>query len=185
MLQGLMVLPAFGAAYLIAGQVRLRTRLVHLVIGAASVVISAGWWVLAVWLWPADSHPYIGGSTNNSVMDLVMGYNGLGRLFGRHRWRWRNGRWQCRFQLRGKYRTRTAVRQRDGYPDFPGLFLRPLIALVFGLLACGRAPRTDLVRASLILWGGWFLVTGLIFSYMSGTIHPLLHSCALRPPSRG
>ncbi|MDJ0113087.1 glycosyltransferase family 39 protein, partial [Rhodococcus erythropolis] len=82
MLQGLMVLPAFGAAYLIAGQVRLRTRLFHLVIGAASVVISAGWWVLAVWLWPADSRPYIGGSTNNSVMDLVLGYNGLGRLFG-------------------------------------------------------------------------------------------------------
>ncbi|MFJ7624568.1 ArnT family glycosyltransferase, partial [Rhodococcus erythropolis] len=82
MLQGLMVLPAFGVAYVIAGQTRLRTRLVHLVIGAAAVIVSAGWWVLAVWLWPADSRPYIGGSTNNSVMDLVLGYNGLGRLFG-------------------------------------------------------------------------------------------------------
>ncbi len=59
-----------------------------------------------------------------------------------------------------------------------------LIALVFGLLACGRAPRTDLVRASLILWGGWFLVTGLIFSYMSGTIHPY-YTVALAPAVAG
>ena len=50
-------------------------------IGAASVVISAGGVCGGVAV-PPDFHPYIGGSTNNSVMDLVMGYNGLGRLFG-------------------------------------------------------------------------------------------------------
>ncbi|GAA3189199.1 hypothetical protein GCM10020255_087260 [Rhodococcus baikonurensis] len=59
-----------------------------------------------------------------------------------------------------------------------------LIALVFGLLACGRAPRTDPLRASLILWGGWFLVTGVIFSYMSGTIHPY-YTVALAPAVAG
>ena len=35
-----------------------------------------------------------------------------------------------------------------------------------------RAPRTDLVRAGAILFGGWMLVDGLVLSYMSGTIHP-------------
>ena len=183
MLQGLMVLPAFGAVYLIAGQVRLRTRLVHLVIGAASVVISAGWWVLAVWLWPADSHPYIGGSTNNSVMDLVMGYNGLGRLFGSTG----GGGGMAGGSAGSSFGGSTGLERLFGSEmgiQISWLIPAALIALVFGLLACGRAPRTDLVRASLILWGGWFLVTGLIFSYMSGTIHPY-YTVALAPAVAG
>lgn len=183
MLQGLMVLPAFGAAYLIAGQVRLRTRLVHLVIGAASVVISAGWWVLAVWLWPADSRPYIGGSTNNSVMDLVMGYNGLGRLFGSTG----GGAGMAGGSAGSSFGGSTGLERLFGSEmgiQISWLIPASLIALVFGLLACGRAPRTDLVRASLILWGGWFLVTGLIFSYMSGTIHPY-YTVALAPAVAG
>lgn len=183
MLQGLMVLPAFGAAYLIAGQVRLRTRLAHLVIGAASVVISAGWWVLAVWLWPADSRPYIGGSTNNSVMDLVMGYNGLGRLFGSTG----GGAGMAGGSAGSSFGGSTGLERLFGSEmgiQISWLIPAALIALVFGLLACGRAPRTDLVRASLILWGGWFLVTGLIFSYMSGTIHPY-YTVALAPAVAG
>jgi 4-amino-4-deoxy-L-arabinose transferase-like glycosyltransferase len=183
MLQGLMVLPAFGAAYLIAGQVRLRTRLAHLVIGAASVVISAGWWVLAVWLWPADSRPYIGGSTNNSVMDLVLGYNGLGRLFGSTG----GGGGMAGGSAGSSFGGSAGLERLFGSEmgiQISWLIPAALIALVFGLLACGRAPRTDLVRASLILWGGWFLVTGLIFSYMSGTIHPY-YTVALAPAVAG
>ena len=38
--------------------------------------------MLLVDLWPADSRPYIGGSTDNSFLDLVLGYNGLGRILG-------------------------------------------------------------------------------------------------------
>ncbi len=46
-----------------------------------------------------------------------------------------------------------------------------LIALVAGIALRGRAPRTDLRRAAYLMWGGWLLVTGLVFSFMSGTIH--------------
>ena len=45
--------------------------------------MSAGWYVLLVSLWPADSRPYIGGSTDNSLWQLAIGYNGLSRIFGR------------------------------------------------------------------------------------------------------
>ena len=41
--------------------------------------------VAIVELWPASSRPYIGGSTDNSVLELALGYNGLGRIFGRRR----------------------------------------------------------------------------------------------------
>jgi len=183
MLQGLMVLPAFGGAYVIAGQARLRARLFHLAIGATAVVVSAGWWVLAVWLWPADSRPYIGGSTNNSVMDLVLGYNGLGRLFGNTG----GGGGMNGGSAGSSFGGSTGLERLFGSEmgiQISWLIPAALIAVVFGLLARGRAPRTDLLRASLILWGGWFLVTGLIFSYMSGTIHPY-YTVALAPAVAG
>src|SRR5581483_9116932 len=51
-------------------------------IAGASLVVSAGWFVALVALWPAASRPYIGGSTNNSLLELALGYNGLGRILG-------------------------------------------------------------------------------------------------------
>ncbi len=55
-----------------------------------------------------------------------------------------------------------------------------LIGLVAGLWFTLRVPRTDRSRASLILWGGWLVVTALVLSYMSGTVHPY-YSVALAP----
>src|SRR4029078_9581675 len=43
-----------------------------------------------------------------------------------------------------------------------------------------RAPLPDRLRAALLLWGGWTLVTGLVFSFMSGTMHPY-YTVALAP----
>src|SRR5205085_2870578 len=47
-----------------------------------------------------------------------------------------------------------------------------LIALVGGLWLTRRAPRTDRTRGTLLLWGGWLLVTAGVFSYMQGIVHP-------------
>ena len=44
--------------------------------------MSAGWWVAIVALWPAGSRPFIDGSPDNSILNLIVGYNGLGRIFG-------------------------------------------------------------------------------------------------------
>ena len=53
-----------------------------LLLAGVAMLVSASWWVLVVELWPADARPYIGGSQTNSVLELVLGYNGLGRLTG-------------------------------------------------------------------------------------------------------
>lgn len=55
-----------------------------------------------------------------------------------------------------------------------------LIGLVAGLWFTRRAPRTDRTRAALLLWGGWTLLTALIFSFMKGIIHPY-YTVALAP----
>ncbi|MBA8990852.1 4-amino-4-deoxy-L-arabinose transferase-like glycosyltransferase [Curtobacterium pusillum] len=185
MLQGLLVLPAFGLVYLFAARATWGKRAIGLVIAAVSLVVSAGWWVLAVWLWPAESRPYIGGSTNNTVLDLVFGYNGLGRIFGGSG----NGGG-------GGMGGGTAGGSFGGSTGLDRLFssemgleiswLLPaaLLALVLGLVVVGRRALADPARAGLVLWGGWLLVTGLVFSYMSGTIHPY-YTVALTPAIAG
>ena len=80
--QALLVVPAFGLAYLVAGPPRLGTRLMQLLAALGSMIVSAGWFIALVELWPADSRPYIGGSTTNSLLELALGYNGLGRILG-------------------------------------------------------------------------------------------------------
>ena len=47
-----------------------------------------------------------------------------------------------------------------------------LISIVAVLIISRRATRTSPERAGVILWGGWLVVTALVFSFMSGTIHP-------------
>ncbi|MDJ0392213.1 glycosyltransferase family 39 protein [Rhodococcus sp. G-MC3] len=186
MLQGLLVLPAFGLTYLVAGQARLRARLLHLAGAFAALIAGAGWWVLTVALWPASARPYIGGSTDNTVMDLVLGYNGLGRIFGSDG-NGGGGGGMSGGSAGSSFGGSTGLDRLFGSEmgiQISWLIPAALVALVFGLIARGRAPRTDLLRASLILWGGWFLVTALIFSYMSGTIHPY-YTVALAPAIAG
>jgi 4-amino-4-deoxy-L-arabinose transferase-like glycosyltransferase len=55
-----------------------------------------------------------------------------------------------------------------------------LLALVAGLWWTRRAPRTDRTRAALLLWGGWLIVSGLVFSLSSGIIHTY-YTVALAP----
>ncbi|HEX2805957.1 MAG TPA: glycosyltransferase family 39 protein, partial [Kineosporiaceae bacterium] len=82
MLQALLVVPAFALVYLLFAAVPLRRRLGRLVLSGVGLIVSAGWWIAVVELVPASMRPYIGGSQTNSVFDLMLGYNGFGRLTG-------------------------------------------------------------------------------------------------------
>jgi 4-amino-4-deoxy-L-arabinose transferase-like glycosyltransferase len=59
-----------------------------------------------------------------------------------------------------------------------------LILLVAGFWFTRRAVRTDRVRASLIIWGGWTILTALVFSFMTGTVHNY-YAIALAPGIAG
>ncbi len=98
MLQALLVAPAFALVYLICAPTSFRRRFVQSVAAFVALVVSAGWWIAIVELWPASSRPYIGGSQENSILELVLGYNGLGRLTG-----------DSKLQVEGKLGTRPAA----------------------------------------------------------------------------
>jgi 4-amino-4-deoxy-L-arabinose transferase-like glycosyltransferase len=177
-LQAYLVLPAFALVFGLCARASWRRRLLGLGVAALAVLLSSAWWVAIVELLPAGAKPFTGGSTSGSPLDLIFGYDGLGRLFG------------------------AVGPSGGGNPGGAGGFagsagilrlfndsffgeiawLLPLAALglIAGLWFHRRAPGPDLARAGVLLWGGWLLVTGLVFSFMSGIIHSY-YAVALAP----
>jgi len=82
MLAAFVVLPTFYLCYLAASPIDWRARLGHLTATTLVLVAVSLFWPIAVELTPKDRRPFIGGSRNNSALDLALGYNGLGRVFG-------------------------------------------------------------------------------------------------------
>ncbi|GHJ44675.1 hypothetical protein Cs7R123_20170 [Catellatospora sp. TT07R-123] len=173
MLQALLVLPAFALVYLLFGPPRLAVRCGQLLVAAAAMIGAAGWWVLVVELWPADSRPYIGGTQGDSVLELTLGYNGFGRLTGEEVGSVGGaGGWGETGALR--------LFGTDLAGQAAWLLPAALALLAVGIAVTWRRPRTDLVRAGFVLWGGWLLVTGLVFSFMAGIFHAY-YTVALAP----
>jgi len=179
MLQAFLVLPAFAVAYLVAGPRGLGRRIWQLLAGGAALVVAAGWWVAAVMLTPAADRPYVGGSTNDSILQLALGYNGLGRLTG-------NETGSVGFGGRGGGPAfggstgLTRLFSADMGGQVSWLLPAALVALAALLWGTRRESRTDRTRAAALLWGGWLLVTGGVFSYMAGIVHSY-YTVALAP----
>lgn len=171
MLQAFLVLPAFAVAYLVTAAVPWRHRVLRLAAGTVALVVSSGWYLVLVELWPASSRPYVGGSQNDSIVELALGYNGLGRLTGEEVGGLGNLDYDVGWsRLLG-----------SGMGAYAGWLLpTALICLVAGLLITRRAPRTDVARCGLILWGGWLVVTAVVFSAAGGIVHSY-YTVALAP----
>ena len=179
MMQAFLVLPAMALVYLVAAPTGLGRRVRHLLLAGLALVVSAGWYVALVSLWPASSRPYIAGSTNNTLWELALGYNGLGRILGGTG----NGGGGGGGGQNSSFGGATGLGRLFGTAmgtEISWLLPAALLALVAVLATTWTAPRTDRARAAMLLWGGWLLVTGLTFSYMSGTIHPY-YTVALAP----
>jgi 4-amino-4-deoxy-L-arabinose transferase-like glycosyltransferase len=179
MLQAFVVMPGFALVYLICAPPKFLRRIGHLLAAGVVLVISSAWWMVIVDQLPASSKPYIGGSTDGTVWDLVVGYNGLGRIFGESGGGPGRGGGGFGANFGG---TAGAGRMFNAILAGQISWLIPfaVIALVVGVLLCGRRPRTDLARAALLLWGGWLAVHFMVFSFAQGTFHPY-YTTALAP----
>jgi 4-amino-4-deoxy-L-arabinose transferase-like glycosyltransferase len=179
MMQAFLVLPGFGLAYLWAGPARLRRRLWQLLAGLGGVIAGAGWWIAIAELTPAADRPYFGGSTNNNILELALGYNGLGRLDGSETGSIGGGGGGGGSAFGGATGPFRLFQSEFG-GQVSWLIPAALLSLAALAWVSRRAPRTSRVRAFALLWGGWLLVTGLVFSYMQGIIHPY-YMVALAP----
>jgi 4-amino-4-deoxy-L-arabinose transferase-like glycosyltransferase len=169
-LQAWFVLPAFALTWLVAAPGSLGRRMVGLAVAFVAVIAASGWWVAVMELIPAANRAYIGGSTNNSVIELLFGYDGLGRIFGQGGGGFGGG----------------DGGGGGGFSGAPGLlrlfnaqlggqvgWLLPLalVSIGIGLVVRRRFARTDAKRAAYLMWGLWLAVHVVVFSFMSGIIH--------------
>ncbi len=177
MLQAFLIVPAIGLVYLVAAPTPLVRRVKQLLLGAVALVVSSGWWVAAVELVPASDRPYIGGSQHNSLLNLIFGYNGFGRLSGNESGSVGGlGATGARWGPTGLIR----LFRTDMGGQVSWLIPAALVLLVACLWWARRSSRTDRTRAAMMLWGGWLVVTGLVFSYAQGIVHPY-YNVALAP----
>ncbi len=175
MLEGLMVLPAFALAYLLFAPTTWWRRMLHLLGAAVALVISGGWWVAVVQLWPAGSRPYIGGSTNNTVLDLAWGYNGVNRIVG-------GGNTVSHGRPSGWATHAGVLRIFSAEMGYEASWLLPaaVVAIVTGVCLALRRRLTRFEAAGFTMWGVWLVVCTLVFSYMTGMVHPY-YTIALAP----
>ncbi|MDX6216156.1 MAG: hypothetical protein QOG99_1740, partial [Frankiales bacterium] len=180
--QALLVVPAMAATYLLAAPARLLTRVRHLLVSGAAMILGAGWWIALVTWWPG-SKPWIGGSTDGTELQLAFGYNGLGRLFGSGQGGGGGGGMAGNSGFGGAAGLGRLFRS-DMATEVSWLLPGALLALALGIGLSWGAPRTDRRRAGLVLFGGSLLVTGFVFSEMQGVIHPY-YTIALAPLMAG
>ncbi|SEG99927.1 4-amino-4-deoxy-L-arabinose transferase [Nonomuraea solani] len=199
MLAAWVCLPAFLLAYLFGTAAPWRRRIGDL--AAAGGVLLAGslWWVVLVDLWPGEK-PYIGGSTDGSALDLVLGYNGLGRIFGGGGpggigpgggGPGGGGPGGMPSMPPGGFQPPDTPMPRGGFGGFGGssgplrmfnevvggqiswLLPLALLIVVAAVVFAAKARRRGVpaVRGGWLLWGGWLLVNAVVFSFASGIFH--------------
>lgn len=189
MLQAFLPLPAFYLLYLVAARRPLRQRLVHLSLASGLLLAVSLSWAIAVDLTPPDQRPFIGSSTNNTVMDLIIGHNGLRRLLPD----WPSSP-PSQPLVRPAGPSPDAPTAPGGLPPPPPpgrrqpfqweigepgplrLFREPLAAQIswlmplaaVGLLVAAlhsrRSPERWQRYPSLVLWGMWLVTTVVFFS---------------------
>ncbi|MEO8094766.1 MAG: glycosyltransferase family 39 protein, partial [Pseudolysinimonas sp.] len=174
-LQAFLLLPVLAGVYLWAAPGSWRRRIGYAFAALGAVVVSAGWWVAVVELVPSGMRPYVGGSQTDSFLELTFGYNGFGRLTGSEVGSVGGGRpggWGDTGILR--------LVSGDTAGQISWLLPTALVLAVVGFVLLRRAPRTSVRRATLALFTGWMIVTGLAFSFMAGIFHAY-YTVALAP----
>ncbi|MBB3601745.1 4-amino-4-deoxy-L-arabinose transferase-like glycosyltransferase [Mycolicibacterium sp. BK556] len=182
-----LVMPALALTYLVAGPRSLLARAGQLVLGLGAVIVAAGWWVLLVQLWPAGKRPWIGGTQTNSILELTLRYNGIGRLNGDEPGSTGSPGFISPVHTGGRTSAhpwgQTGIGRLFEPEQIGGIGWLLPAALIFAvaLLAWrGRAPRLDRQRAAVIVWVVWLLTTATVFSFMAGIFHPY-YTVALAP----
>jgi 4-amino-4-deoxy-L-arabinose transferase-like glycosyltransferase len=178
-LQAFLILPPLAIVYAVCAPVPVKKRFAQLAAATGALMVSGGWWVAIVELWPASSRPYIGGSQNNSFLELTFGYNGLGRLNGDETGSVGGGGGAGGTGQWGETGWNRMFNSEIG-GQISWLLPAALILLVAGLVATRSARRASVTRGSFLVWGGSLLMTMVVFSYMAGIFHQY-YTVALAP----
>ncbi len=171
-LDAFIVVPALGAAYLWCGPPRLARRFGQLGWAAVALLVSSGWWVTIVELWPKNARPYLGGSTDNSELNLIFGYNGFARIFGSGSAGGATGATSGGSSAFGGGEGLLRMFDTELGGQISWLLPVAVVGLVAGLWLTRRHRRSDVQRAGFVLWGGTLLMFLVVYDDAKGIFHP-------------
>ncbi len=149
----------------------------QLLAGGLALVVVGGAWPLLVTLTPAADRPWISGTSDNSVWSLIFGYNGLGRVAGQTGGPSGGGGPGGGGGFGGTNNlfggaTGPFRLIESALGDQAGWLLGFAVVAGLALLVLTRLRRRDPRTGWLMIVGGAFLVTAVVFSYASGIFHP-------------
>ncbi len=181
MLEAWAVIPALGLLYGVSAPAALRRRFAHLAAAGALCVAVSVSWVVLVTLTPAHDRPYIDGTTDNSAVSQVVGYNFLNRFSalgvsakdtGSVSGATMVGSVPSAHSHGGQSPRQWAKMFGKSLASQVG-WLYPAAALsaAAGLVRRRGRPRTDPLRAGFLLWTVWLATYFLVFSAGSVGTH--------------
>jgi 4-amino-4-deoxy-L-arabinose transferase-like glycosyltransferase len=162
----LMVVPGIVAAWLWIAPHGRRRAVGELLGAGGAMALVGGAWPALVELTPAADRPWVSGTSNNTVWQLIAEYNGAGRLDGQT-----GGPGGMGGSMFGG--TPGPLRLLNSALGGQAGWLLGF-ALVSGVavLLASRLRRDDARSGWLIAVGGTFLVVALVFSEAKGIFHP-------------
>jgi 4-amino-4-deoxy-L-arabinose transferase-like glycosyltransferase len=178
MLEAWIIVPGVALAFWVGSTGPVKRRITDLLLAGVVLVVSSFWWLALHDLW-WGSKPYVGGSTDGTALNLALGYNGFGRLFGEAE--------PAAPAIPGVPRgTLTAFGGDTGITRMFGAavgtqvsWLLPLCLLILLVVAARGVARLRAKaagdahdQAGWVLWSTWLVVTALVFSFTQGLWHP-------------
>ncbi len=168
----LLVVPAIAAAWLwVAPRGRL-AAVRQLLAGGAAMVVVGGAWPLLMALTPASSRPWISGTSDNSILSLILDYNGLGRLDGQAGGPQNMGGGGPGGGTTFGGATGPLRLLNEGLGGQAGWLLGFALVAIVALAVATRLRRADARTGWLVATGGIFLTTAVAFSFAQGIFHP-------------
>ncbi|GAB2957592.1 glycosyltransferase family 39 protein [Amycolatopsis acidiphila] len=160
------VLPALLLAYLPAPVSRWR-KLGQLALAGVVTLAVSLWWPLLVSLWPGTK-PFVGSTSDNSIWQLILGYNGFGRLVGAD-----SGSLSAFGSALGTNLGGAPGPLRLFDSTVGGQIAWFLPLAVGAVVVAGFRYRQGTVkqRSGWLLWGGWLAVFAIVFSFTGGIFH--------------
>jgi len=181
MAEAYMVAPAIYITYLLSSVLPFKRKIKHLILGSVVLLVVSLSWAIIVDLVPPGDRPFVGSSTNNTVMQLITGHNGLERLgiVGRNA----NRGQQRKKDLKSRTITVQHVEQRVSgitklfsYNNLSDQISWFLPFAMIGFLAAAieeklKFPFDNKKKLSLILWLMWLLPEFIYFSFSNIVTH--------------
>jgi len=200
MVEAYMIAPAIFITYFLSSAMPYKMKIKHILIGSVVLFVVSISWAVIVDLVPANERPFIGSSTDNSVLELIIGHNGLERigLGGKNAYRGNNQPQEFQSQANTSQNQQPANDQsqnqnptgRNGMGNNSNIGIARLFYynnlsdqiswfLPFAIIGIVTAAIEEKVKfnfdnnrkLSLLLWFMWLLPEFIYFSFSKNVTH--------------